>query len=227
MLAKKLNNSMICAILVEYISKGNKMLNDTTIRKLRILLTRIISGILAIIVLISNNYWENIDMIDSIFFLIGVLLVGIASIGRIWCSLYISGYKSKTLVTEGPYSISRNPLYFFSMLGSLGIGLATETLIIPAVLMISFAIYYPHVIKREERNLSKLYGRKYQEYHDRTPAFIPKFSLLIEPTEYVVKPVIFRKHIFDTLIFIWLIGIIEFVEGLHESNILPSFFTLY
>jgi protein-S-isoprenylcysteine O-methyltransferase Ste14 len=218
---------MICTVLTKYINKGNKMLNETTLRKLRILLTRILSGILTIIVLISNTYWENIGIISTILFLIGVLLVGIGSIGRIWCSLYISGYKSKTLVTEGPYSISRNPLYFFSMLGSLGVGLTTEILIIPAVLMFSFAIYYPLVIKREERNLSKLFGQKYQEYHDRTPVFIPKISLLSEPAEYVVKPVIFRKHIFDTLIFIWLIGIIKLIEGLHELNILPSFFTLY
>ena len=203
------------------------MINENTLRKFRITLTRIISGILIIIVLISKSYWENIGITGTIFLLISVLLVGTASIGRIWCSLYISGYKSKTLVTKGPYSISRNPLYFFSMIGSLGVGLATESLTIPTVLMICFALYYPRVIKREENNLAKLYGRKYREYHDKTPVFIPKPSLLSEPFEYLVKPVIFRKHIFDALVFIWLIGVIEFVEGLHNLNILPSIFSLY
>ena len=203
------------------------MVKDNIFRKLRTTLTRLYVVCLLGLVIISTSKWSSYEIAGSAFFLLGTVLVGIATVGRIWCSMYISGYKSKTLVTKGPYSISRNPLYFFSMIGSLGVGLATESLTIPTVLMICFALYYPRVIKREENNLAKLYGRKYREYHDKTPVFIPKPSLLSEPFEYLVKPVIFRKHIFDALVFIWLIGIIEFVEGLHDLNILPSIFSLY
>ncbi|GIS42766.1 MAG: hypothetical protein Ct9H90mP15_08060 [Candidatus Neomarinimicrobiota bacterium] len=31
-------------------------------------------------------------------------------------SLYVEGFKTKKLITEGPYSMVRNPLYFFTVL---------------------------------------------------------------------------------------------------------------
>ena len=203
------------------------MIKEHIFRKWRITLTRIFSVIPGILICISISYWENIGVISTILFLIGILLVGIATIGRIWCSLYISGYKSKTLITTGPYSMCRNPLYFFSFIGSLGVGLSTETLTIPLLLMLGFVIYYPYVIKREYTRLISLHDDKYKEYCENTPAFIPSFSLLKEPEEYMVKPVIFRKSLFDALIFIWIIGFIELVEGLHEANILPVIFRIY
>lgn len=55
--------------------------------------------------------------ISGILFLVGCLCVGAAMAGRIWCAQYIAGYKNDVLVREGPYSVCRNPLYFFSFLG--------------------------------------------------------------------------------------------------------------
>lgn len=58
---------------------------------------------------------------STILFLLGLLLVGVATVGRLWCSLYISGHENSELITTGPYSLSRNPLYFFSLPGFAGI----------------------------------------------------------------------------------------------------------
>ncbi len=203
------------------------MVNENIFRKLRITLTRIFAVMLTILILITSSHWEDIGILSTIFFISGTALVGIATIGRIWCALYISGYKSKILITSGPYSMCRNPLYFFSMIGSLGVGLASETLTIPFILMVGFALYYPYVIQREQRRLSALYGDKYKEYCDKTPSFIPSLSLLYEPDDYIVKPVTFRKNIFDTLGFIWIVGLLELIEGLHEANIIPVLFSIY
>jgi hypothetical protein len=153
--------------------------------------------------------------------------VGIATLGRLWCSLYIAGYKKDVLVTAGPYSMCRNPLYFFSLLGAVGVGFASETLTLPAILFLIFTIYYPFVIKNEESELLKRHSDRYKTYFETVPRFIPKLSKLQEPDEYVVKPVIYRKHMFDALWFVWLLGIMEMIESLHELNIMPIVFNFY
>lgn len=195
--------------------------------KLRIHLSRIIAVIFLVIILFTSSKWEDISFITSLFFLVGCVFVGIASMGRLWCSLYIAGYKNMNLVTLGPYSISRNPLYFFSMIGALGVGLVTETLLIPLAILFPFLFYYRIVINDEEQRLLSLHGEKYRLYVRKTPLFMPDPSLLEEPETYTVNPKIFKKNIFGALWFVWLVGIIELIEALHEANLLPVFFRIY
>src|SRR5262245_64205860 len=51
---------------------------------------------------------------------IGIVAIVICILGRTWASLYIAGRKIEQFVTEGPYSVVRNPLYFFSIIGDAG-----------------------------------------------------------------------------------------------------------
>jgi protein-S-isoprenylcysteine O-methyltransferase Ste14 len=193
----------------------------------RIPLSKIFGLILLIIILFSSSRWEDVPLAGDLIFLIGCVLVGIGSLGRLWCSLYISGYKNDTLVTCGPYSISRNPLYFFSIIGGVGVGLATETLMIPLIIVVLFLIYYPSVIKSEEKRLLSIHGEEFKRYCDKTPSFIPKLSLFEEPEEYIVNPRIFRKNIIRAIWFIWFFGIMGIIEAFHETGILPIYFRIY
>ena len=116
----------------------------------------LIAGVLAV----SESQWERTFM-DAVLFLGGAVLVGAATMGRLWCSLYIAGYKNGTLITVGPYSISRNPLYFFSFVGAVGLGLATETFTFGVVFALWFVLFYPAVIRAEEQRLSELHGARF------------------------------------------------------------------
>ncbi|TIL80128.1 MAG: isoprenylcysteine carboxylmethyltransferase family protein, partial [Mesorhizobium sp.] len=58
---------------------------------------------------------ESIEML-------GVLLIFLGVVGRLWSTLYIGGRKSSEVVTGGPYSITRNPLYVFSTVAAAGVG---------------------------------------------------------------------------------------------------------
>ncbi|MCD6327292.1 isoprenylcysteine carboxylmethyltransferase family protein [bacterium] len=191
-------------------------------------LSKVLGALALIIIVLSESAWErDSSLVASLLFLAGCTLAAIGSLGRLWCSLYIAGYKTEQLITAGPYSITRNPLYFFSFLGALGVGLASETLVIPAVILVAFAVYYPAVIRAEEKRLNKIYGEKLAEYIRNTPKFFPQMSLLKEPEEYVVRPVKFRRHISSALWFIWLIGILEVIEGFHESGLFDPMFSIF
>jgi protein-S-isoprenylcysteine O-methyltransferase Ste14 len=204
------------------------MIKQRQYQRGRLVMTKVFFIALVILLVFSNGTLETShELLCAILFMMGCFLVGIASLGRLWCSLYIAGHKTKELVIQGPYSICRNPLYFFSMLGGAGVGLASETLTIPAMILVAFALYYPYVIRFEEKNLRELHGRDYEDYFRTVPRFWPKWSLLKEPQEYSVNPITFKKHIFSALWFVWLVGILEMIEAFHDIKLLPVLFSIY
>src|SRR4030043_2332545 len=198
------------------------------VEKLRIRISQIFAVVLVLLICVSGSSWEDkAPFVTSVLSLLGAVLVGIGSIGRLWCSVYIAGYKTDHLVTQGPYSMCRNPLYFFSLLGALGVGFASESFLIPVIILIGFAAYYPLVIKSEEAELEKLHKNEFEMYFKKVPRFFPKISYLTEPEEYIVNPVVFKRHMFSALWFIWLLGILEIIEELHELKVLPTIFNIY
>ena len=198
------------------------------IEKLRIPLSRISAGLLLYFLFTTKSYWETKNETISFFlFFWGVILVAVASLGRMWCSLYIAGYKDSKLITKGPYSLCRNPLYFFSLIGAVGVGFATETITFPLIFLILFSIYYPFVIKSEESRLKNSFGDIFEEYKRNVPSFFPRFSSFDEPTQYTVNPLVYRRHIFSALWFIWIVGILEVIEGLREIGFLGHLWILY
>lgn len=144
--------------------------------------------------------------------LVGLVLLATATLGRIWCLVFIAGKKNNLLVTDGPYSIVRNPLYVFSFLGIVGFGLAVENPILAGVLAIIFGAYYPFVVKKEEQFLASTFEAPFQEYCARTPQWFPNFSLYKEPQTVSVSPVMFRKGVLDAMWFIWAFVLWELLE---------------
>jgi len=192
----------------------------------RIYVSRIFSVLFVLVILFSESAIDN-TISSDILFAIGLFLIAIGTVGRLWCSIYISGRKDRKLVTEGPYSISRNPLYFFSFLGASGVGFATETVTIPLAIICLFLLFYYITINNEERYLMDLFGNDFKSYYNKVPRFYPKIDLLYEPDEYIVNPLIFRKRMLDSLWFIWAAGLFELVEMLHKYKLIPVLIRIY
>lgn len=196
------------------------------IEKRRIVLSRVIMLLYFILFISSRSGWDG-TIVRYLLLSLGLFFVAVASLGRMWCSIYIAGYKNGKLVSEGPYSISRNPLYLFSFIGALGIGLSTGTLTMTLLIAALFLLYYPFVIAAEEKKLYRLFAREFTEYKKRVPVFLPNFALFEEPENYNVNPVIYRRHIFSAVWFVWAVGVIVFIDGLKETGVLPSYLLLY
>jgi len=74
------------------------MRKRTLVEKKRKILTWLLGIVLFLLVLLSESYWEQKIVVSDILFLFGIILVGVGTIGRLWCLLYISGYKTNTLI---------------------------------------------------------------------------------------------------------------------------------
>jgi len=191
----------------------------------RIILSRSIVWPLALTIFFTTS--KQGEVFKGFLFLAGCMLVAVATIGRLWCSLYIGGYKKRQLVTSGPYSLCRNPLYFFSSIGIIGVGFATGTVTIPFLLAILFSLYYPFVIRFEETILAPLHGDAYKDYVARVPRFWPRRIRPCEPEEYLISPANFRRTMFDALWFMWLVGLIHLAEAIRNAGILPTIIKFY
>ncbi len=201
----------------------------TRIERIRTLFTRILAICIFVSCLFFYNGWdatEGLRIYALIFNTIGFFLAGIGAIGRIWCSVYIAGYKTQKLVTSGPYSMTRNPLYFFSFIGAVGVGLVSETLTIPLLIAIGFALYYPPVMRAEEARLTAIHGPAYRDYCARVPLFWPQLDLLRESKNYAVNAKIIREHLVSAIWFVWAPVFFELIETIHELG-LPHLFILW
>lgn len=191
-------------------------------------LSKAIGGMLMVAAALSDSKWElDHNTFATFLYSLGLIIVAIASSGRIWCSFYLSGRKDSELTTQGPYSLCRNPLYFCSALGVTGLGLCTETLTVPAAFILIFACYYPSIIRREEQRLLQIFGEDYQRYLGHVPRFFPSFRNFKEPSSWTASPVLFRKHVINDTIFIWLAALLELIEALREAGALPILLQLW
>jgi protein-S-isoprenylcysteine O-methyltransferase Ste14 len=188
--------------------------------------TRKFAIFLAGLLLITDHSWSKTGFLDIFLTTLGLVLVGTGAMGRAWASMYISGYKDKELVTEGAYSMVRNPLYVFSFLGALGLGCATGSLVLIGLLILGFFLYYPLTMTDEEQRLAARYGQEYADYLRRTPRFIPALSLFHESETYTVHGKTYRYAFLDAVWFIWIYALIQLIEKLHEVGVLPTLFRI-
>jgi protein-S-isoprenylcysteine O-methyltransferase Ste14 len=156
--------------------------------------------------------------------MLGYALLVAATLWRIWCLVFIAGSKNEELAQQGPYAMVRNPLYLGNFLGAIGFGFAVEMPYLAALFAVIFAVLYPAVVAREEARLLELFGERYRQYCARVPRWLPDFSLYREPETLSVAPRHIRKGILDAMWFLWAFALWEFVEMLHETGILPTYF---
>lgn len=195
---------------------------------MRIFVTRVYLTAIGLAFLFIHSSWEERKpLVASVLFVIGILMAGLGCLGRVWCSLHIAGRKQQQLVTDGPYSLLRNPLYFFSFIGATGVALTTSTLLFPFVVATAFLIYYPHVIHKEEMTLTRIHGEAFKQYAATTPSWFPRFGGWNESSTVLVGPAIFRKHLLSALWFIWAIGVPVIIDELKHAKLLPIFWSSY
>jgi protein-S-isoprenylcysteine O-methyltransferase Ste14 len=146
---------------------------------------------------------------------IGLFLIGAGILGRAWSTLYIGGRKARELVTVGPYSVCRNPLYLFAFIAVAGLGVQTGSLVMAGVFTVgAYCIFVP-VVRHEERALRAVFGARFDTYLADVPRFLPRFSLWRDVRSLQVDPRRYRQTVLDGLVLFCLVPMIYGVEWLR------------
>ncbi|PLX92595.1 MAG: hypothetical protein C0621_09165 [Desulfuromonas sp.] len=156
---------------------------------------------------------------------LGYILIAMGALGRMWCTVYIGGRKKQTLVTEGPYTLCRNPLYLFSTFIVFGVIGMLPSLVFAIIAVACFVLFHAFAIIGEERLLAANFGSDFTDYCERTPRFIPRIDAVRAAFKDEGFGDFSRRHVsrglIDTLAFLLIPLLAELVVRLHASGKLP------
>lgn len=129
----------------------------------------------------SKLHW-NAGLMARLVLGAGALLLAVAAFVRTWASSYLnanvvyaSDVKSASLVADGPYRHTRNPLYFANILMAFALGSAMS----PSgwlLCVVVMTLFCYRLIFREESELSTSQGDSYQAYRRAVPRVWPAFQ---------------------------------------------------
>lgn len=189
-----------------------------------------IAAILFVCVALLNRPPSDRETLNETLEYLGFGLLIVATLGRIWSAAYLSGRKSQELCVTGPYSISRNPLYFFSMLGAVGVTALAESVVLILVVFCLFQLFYAFVIRHEERRLRAIFGQEFENYCRRVPRLVPWPWLYRDEETIVMYTRPFRRVVIDTSVFLWIFLLVEFYEVIETHlgrRLLPDLWQLW
>jgi protein-S-isoprenylcysteine O-methyltransferase Ste14 len=192
------------------------------VRKLALLFAIVV--IFALIV-VSTPRWPA--AIAAVIIWTGRVLILVCVAGRTWCSLYIGGRKTSELVTTGPYSISRNPLYVFSIIGAMGAGAQVGALTIGLLgALVAWVVHFFVVIK-EERLLLMAHGDDFRSYTAQVPRFLPRFSIWKDVDVLEVRPRTVVITFLDACFFLTAIPLAGGADYLRHEGVISSALALF
>jgi protein-S-isoprenylcysteine O-methyltransferase Ste14 len=186
-----------------------------TTRKVCLLLTVVL---VCIVFVVSTSRWPH--PVRATIEWIGLALLGVCIGGRTWCALYIGGRKTRELVTVGPYSLCRNPLYLFSVVGAVGVGAQLGAISI--ALLAGLITWAAHVsaVTQEERVLLAKHGEHYRGYLAHVPRFFPRPSGWEDVERLEVRPRAVIRTFVDACCFLAALPVAALVDGLQNAGAL-------
>lgn len=99
-----------------------------------------------------------------------VTLFGLAI--RAWASGHLR--KNALLATSGPYSFTRNPLYFGSLVILAGVVTSGGNVFLAGTLLALYVLVYYPVMRSESLHMQALFHSDYEKWAAEVPLFLPR-----------------------------------------------------
>jgi protein-S-isoprenylcysteine O-methyltransferase Ste14 len=158
--------------------------------------------------------------------LAGLACIVIATGWRVWASVFIAGVKDATLVSTGPYSACRHPLYAGSLLAIFGSGLATRSVTLTVLLLAVSAVLHARAVSAEDKLLSQTHGAAFDRFRREVPALWPDFRRYAVPESLTIQPQILRKAFFDAGSILGAYLLIRVADLLQTAGVTPTLLQL-
>lgn len=121
----------------------------------------------------GDPHFDILHILSSILIFAGFIMLSSA-----WGVLY-KAQKTHTLAITGLYARIRHPQYVGFVTIMFGFLLQWPT-IITLVMFPVLVVMYTRLANQEEKEMVKIFGKTYEEYLKKTPAFIPKLTFLLK-----------------------------------------------
>jgi protein-S-isoprenylcysteine O-methyltransferase Ste14 len=194
---------------------------------IRLLVSRGLLAAAVFVTLFTEHAWPERGAVDTSLAAAGDVLLIAGCVGRIWCAVHIAGRKNADLVMEGPYSLTRNPLYLFTLIALVGAGLVFESLVVTALFVaVFFATHWPTILK-EERFLAGHFGETYAAYMARVPRFLPSGRAFARAGDVTISAPVFTRAMMEAALIPLVYLGAQAIEAAHEAHLLPSLARLY
>ena len=175
--------------------------------------SRIVAVLCAIIFFVTDPIGDRHSSLRLLTDLIGYGLVVLCAIGRIYTTAFLGGKKNVSLITQGPFSKVRNPLYVFSFIGVVGVSFLSARLGIILIAPIATFVIYHFLVAREEEFLKTQFGDEYIQYMANVPRFIPNLKAKSEIDTLTTSPSRLYAAVLDSVWWFILIPIFTLLEN--------------
>ena len=126
--------------------------------------------------LVSSTFLFPVDLIPFPYNLSGLFVIGFGLLWNAYANytlLFVGkiGLRDRepfhtpsTLVVDGPYRFSRNPVYLSALIMIFGLAIVLSSLLLIILLAVVYGIFQFSLIRWEERRLKDAFGIDYLEY---------------------------------------------------------------
>ncbi|MFX1549451.1 MAG: methyltransferase family protein [Promethearchaeota archaeon] len=123
---------------------------------------------------IINLSISLIHLVISIPFMIIALWFGIGGVRKTTLKV-AETHRTEKVISTGLYSVIRHPQYFGGVIAHIGITILLSALfsLIATPIVIALNIF---ISWKEERELTKEFGKEYEDYMKKVPMFIPRIK---------------------------------------------------
>ncbi len=196
-------------------------------RHLRIRLMRLAFVPFVFVAIFGWRSWPDDSMPELLLESIGYvfLMVGVAL--RLWATLHIGGHKSTELITDGPFSMCRNPLYVGTMLLAIGASLCLENILLLAMTVLFLVPIHAAMIISEERHLAEIFGAPFEAYRSRVPRFLFRFRNFHERESLVISTKMLKHAIAGSAVAVLIPLMEDVLQMLHNKGMIPVLWKLF